>query len=519
MSVSDPYLEALKKELRKIKDYQGDRPKLDLSDPVAFVRKHIALPRDAPPDQKDYFEKREYLLPIYRQQNPNMLIVKGRGMEVTEFAVNMLLYYALKYPHNYFFATSTLRKVRDFSKDRLMLQITRSPDIAAYLDKENVEVHRMVLGTSRIYLYSAYDNMDTLRSYRANGIILDEFQDMKADALPVAEELLSHSPLKKMLVIGTPKEAGGRFEEYWNNSTKEEWNTEKQIWESTSSKQEPFFTGYHISQNLAIGKWLTEKDIQSKKERYPKQKFANEVLGEFYTGLGRPLTMEKMMDLFDPYLEKAGFKTGETLVAGVDWGVGKKANTVFCLTRPRLYQYPNIFGYDVLYMERIDYEDLMQHLERVKSLCGEFNVARVGLDIGAGAIQNQEIYKALGTRMFQVQYIGARPEKPMEIDYTSFGPLMKVDRTFALDTAFDLITRPGRVRFYNEKDLGTKDWIVGDFMSEYPEVNERSGRKEWLHDPDTTDDALMAFVYSLLAYDQIKKIGNSASVSDYLTFI
>jgi hypothetical protein len=510
---SELQVESIKRELKKIKSQKPETKQLDLSDPVTFVMKHVAHPKGEPSEK--WFEKREYLIPLYRDESRYIVIVKARQMEITEFAVNMLLYWALKRPGNYIYASSSLEKVRRFSKDRLMRQIKRSPDIKQYL--LDADVHRVVLGESVIYLYTAYGQMDTLRSIPADAIILDEFQDMEVNALAVAEETLSHSTFKREWLIGTPKEAGSKFEELYNQSDKKEWKDGQ--WIPTHTPEQQIYSGYHISQMLAIGKWLTEQDIELKRKRFPKQKFLNEVLGEFYAGLGRPVNYQLMSSLFDVNLPRGKFNPKhEMLFAGVDWGVGRKAYTVFWLTKPVFVQPPDIYRFETIYVERIEFTDIIDHLNRVKQLCNQFPVKMLACDIGAGYLQNQELYKVLGTKMLNVRFVGSRPERPYEIIPTAFGNELQLDRTWAIDVTFDTIAK-GNLKIYNEVDDSIRNWIIENFLAEYPETDPITKKKQWVHDPEQNDDALMAYLYSLMAFLSYKDTIKMENPSDYLSFV
>jgi hypothetical protein len=439
--------QSIGKQIQELKEDQKDKlEKFKTNDIISFIDKYIALPIKAPPTQKSWFENREYLFEPYRDQSKEIIIVKGRQMEFTEYAVNQLIYWALTRPGTYVYATSTIVKAKTFSKDRLRAQIIRSPEIKPFL--LNRETFRFILGQSQIYLTSSYGDANSLRGIAADGLILDEFQDATPESLSIAAEVLSHSYLKKLWLIGTPTVTGTKFEEYWNLSDKKEWDGTKWIKTTTKTPEELRFSGYHISQELAVGKWLTQDDLNKKKLAMPAQQYANEVLGVFYSGLGRPQTPQLLWKLFDPSLPKGEYKKGDLLVAGVDWGVGLHAHTVFWLTRPRLVESPDVFAFDCIYFEKIENPDLMEHVSRVIKLCNTYPITLVCCDRGAGYVQNQYVWKALQDKMMLCEFIN-RPMNPMEIVPSAYGNVLKADRTWALDTSLDLLTKPGRVRFYN----------------------------------------------------------------------
>lgn len=507
-----PY-EHLRNEIKRIKHRMGKVEEMDLSDPVSFVEKYVRNPRDA--TKPFSFEKREYLLPLYRDESKKIIILKARQMEITEYAVNMLLYWTLKHPGVYVYAQPTLSKVGRFSKDRLKKQIIRSPVLKKFLGE--CEVKRIEFGESVIYLYCTYGEMDTLRGIPADAVILDEVQDMNISALAVAEEMLSHSTFKRMWLIGTPKEAGSKFEELWNMSDKKEWSKEEKVWKPTNVDKQTFYSGYHITQDMALGLWMREEDIEMKRKTYPKQRFVNEVLGEFYTGIGRPISFEDVWKCFSPLIEKGKISKDRQYYAGIDWGVGRKAYTVFVVVSPVLKEYPDIYEYDVVYAKKIDYPEIMQHLEEVKGLIRRFNPIAVACDIGMGYVQNQELFKEFGSIIINVQYMN-RPEKVFEITPSAFGNFAKIDRTTYIDLFYDKISK-GLMRMYNETDDNEREWIANNLLAEYPELEETptgGRRKRWIHDPEQNDDLLHAIIYAMVAFESRREnMGMSAEKEVY----
>lgn len=495
-----PY-EHLRKELKSIKRKIGEYDEIDLSDPVTFVEKYVPNPKD--PTKPFSFDKREYLIPLYRDNSQRIIIVKSRQMEITEYAVNMLLYWCLKRPGIYVYTQPTLSKVARFSKDRLRKQILRSKVLKQFLGE--CDVKRIEFGESIIYLYCAYGEMDTLRGIPADAVIMDEVQDMNIGALAVAEEMLSHSDFKRMWLIGTPKEAGSKFEELWNLSDKKEWDKEKKMWIPTNVDRETFYSGYHITQKLALGNWMTEEEIERKRKTYTKQRFVNEVLGEFYSGVGRPVSFEDIWKCFTPFIRKGVLEKGRNYYAGIDWGVGKKAYTVFTLLSPYPKEPPDTYYYDVVYIQRIDYPEVMQHVEECKRLIQKFNPIAVGCDIGMAYVQNQELFKTFGSIIVNIQYIN-RPEKVFETSPSTFGTFVKVDRTTYIDLLYDKISKQ-LLRIYDESDSDMKDWIINNLLAEYPEFEELpSGRriKKWVHDSEQTDDLLHSIIYAMIAFETRK---------------
>jgi len=76
------------------------------------------------------FENRDYLLPIYRDTAPRLIVVKSRQMEMTEWAVNWLLHNLLTHPFTTAIYTAPrMDQVSRFSQDRFRKAILDAPKL------------------------------------------------------------------------------------------------------------------------------------------------------------------------------------------------------------------------------------------------------------------------------------------------------------------------------------------------------------------------------------------------------
>lgn len=330
-STTNWYYEKLKRDLDKIKKkkLQEEDKELIPDDIIEFITKFRII--RGRPFLFDYVDPntgvvipqaRKYLYDIYRTAvNPqvhDIIITKGRQMEISELAVNVLLYFALKYQDRHLVLLYTAPRgdqVSRFSNRRLRIEaIKQSKLIRKYLTGTDA-TETVQLGNCTTYLYSAWGEFDAVRNIDADVAIVDEAQDIQSSAFPVIRENMAHSWLKKFIVIGTPKEANSPFENLWNMSDRREWDKETGKWIKTVSEPRPF-VGFHVSQEMAP--WITKEELEAKKMHYTQQQFYNEVLGLFYKGLGRPITIE---DLFACTNRDIGFQSfAEDTYAGVDWG-------------------------------------------------------------------------------------------------------------------------------------------------------------------------------------------------------
>jgi hypothetical protein len=528
-SVNERMFNSIQKEF---KDLKADTPKkveLDLSDIQKFVKSYVKIPEKAGPDatQDMWFRNRPWLNQLYHDENPRIILVKGRQMEASEWVVNWLFYHAIVHPGKYVYATASGQKADIFSRDRWQKQLKRSPALMAQI--QSMAVHETILNKSEVYFMSAYEDTEALRSIDADAVVLDEFQSYRVNAIPIAEAGMSHSSFRRMLVVGTPLLTGSGFSNLFEMSDMKEFNTVTKEWKATNPKWDGQWSGYHISQEFAVGVpltynpdgsvkqyWITPEEFDFKRKHSPSaQEFQNEVLGRFFAGLGRPTDRVYMETLFSPMLTKGTFGQGETLLAGVDWGL-TKSNTIFTVIRPRLLELPDIYTIDVIYVEKIDESDLTLQVQRVSDLLKRFPVTLCVCDEGVGQMQNQLLWKQWKDRVIKIQLMTGFLTQPLKIEPTQYGSIIKANRTYAIDLTMDYITNPSRFRFYNEPDEQMRNYIVNDILAEYPELTETTDKKVWRHNTDTTDDALMSLVNAIVGFQITKGSAVPENVNEWL---
>jgi hypothetical protein len=523
--------EHAKKEFKEVRTDTPKKVELDLSDIQTFVVKHVRIPEKAGPNatQDMWFRNRPWLAQLYHDESQNILLTKGRQMEASEWVVNWLFFHALKNPGKYVYASASREKADIFSRDRWQKQIKRSPDLNAMV--KSMAVRETVLNQSEVYFMSAYEDTEALRSIDADAVVLDEFQSYRVNAIPIAQAGISHSAFKRMLVVGTPLLTGSGFSNLWELSDMKEFDLLGKAWKPTNPKWNNIWSGYHISQEFAVGVpliynpdgtakqyWMTPEEFQMKRKMaQSEQEWQNEVLGKFYSGLGRPTDRVYMETLFSPMLTKGAYVRGETLIAGVDWGI-TKSNTIFVLLRPRLLQLPDIYTIDILDVEKIDEPDITKQVERVAELLNLFPVTICVCDEGSGQMQNQMLWKQFQNKVVKVQLINGFLTQPLRAEPTQFGALIKANRTYAIDITMDYITNPARFRFYNEPDEQFRDFIIKDILAEYPELSETTDKKIWKHNEDTTDDVLMAITNGIVGFHVTKGAVVPDNASEWLSW-
>lgn len=131
-------------EIQKVKlALEASRQAKSLQDPVAWTLHHRTLK-----GQPFTFQDRDYMLPVYRNRHPKVIVVKARQLELTEFAVNWLLFNLMNYPYTTGLYTSRrFDQISRFSKDRLKKAVKESPTLRDSVpDTGDVKESRRVYG-------------------------------------------------------------------------------------------------------------------------------------------------------------------------------------------------------------------------------------------------------------------------------------------------------------------------------------------------------------------------------------
>jgi Phage terminase large subunit gpA, ATPase domain len=458
---------------------------------------------------KDFtFNSREYLLPIYRDTSKDIFVVKPRQMEITEFSVNWLLFNLTMNPGSVgLYLTDRQDHVSAFSKMRLRSwAIDQSPILQSMIKKEGNVSWQPFANGSHLWMMSAWGDFERARSLPADFVVVDEIQSTNVEAIPVLKETLSKSPFGRFVGIGTGSDEGDHWWKLWHTGNQQEWDQNLQKWFAKNPSST--ISSYHLTQYMAS--WLTNDIIEQKKLAYAPRRFVNEVEGWWYKSAVKPLTETDIRSLFDQSI--SFLRPNEVnrdigpLYLGVDWGGGTQAFTVVWIWQ---LQDKNTPRFRLVYLEKIEEKSTEKQADYVARLVDAYKVDHGVMDSGGGTRQVQKLEERYGERMVKCSYMN-RPEDPFEV--VSRENRMVVDRTWAIETIIDLITRPetntkmpkGVPRILIPADkLNLVEWIIDQFTCIQAEsINLQSGKKyvSYTNPPGFQDDALHACVYAYMAW-------------------
>ncbi|WPF64854.1 terminase large subunit [Staphylococcus phage MVC_VPHSA1] len=236
----------------------------------------------------------------------------------------------------------------------------------------------IALKNSTVYYFgSAWADGDALRGISGDIVFFDEVQDITQTAIESIEKSVSHSEITdpvtelngRCFFTGTPKQKGSYYDRVlWGQSDQKKWsvccekcghdqfmsmnnikvlnegeederryfgcvvceeelNRENGQWVRTRPMNK-MYSGYLFNQlNMT---WISANQIWRDYQTMDAMTFANEVLGEFYSGDEQPITLEDVLACTDKKQSLKKYSDTPTAM-GIDYGSGGKSKTIICI--------------------------------------------------------------------------------------------------------------------------------------------------------------------------------------------
>lgn len=518
-------------------------PKLPKLRPSKFTEFAFYFPDDDGQGfSKFSFEGRRHMKRIYDTPAKRVLLFCGRQVEKSTLLGNISLTYACMIPsYKVLYVSPSATQTKTFSADRIKEPLETSPVLKRFTTNmlsANI-MEKQFVNRSKITMRYAFLNADRTRGIPAWCLLMDEFQDILGDNIPVIEQCLSHAPesRKRFIYAGTPKSYDNNIEYYRERlSTQGEWvvpcdrcgsnadGSAGRHWNILGEKNigrkglvcekckqlinpmhddaqwarqvyEAPFESYRIPQLMVP--WKDWSEIVLDYERYPRAKFYNEVLGLSYDSGLRPLTTEQVRQNCNPDIHMVDYTNyrakslSQPVFAGLDWGTGEHTYTVIVLCtyidmKFRMFYCHRFVGDEV---------DPPVQLEKIYQLLNYFNVRTVGTDYGGGFDRNDALVRKFGPeRIWKYQY-SARPK--LKVEWDSKLGRFKVHRTEVMSDIFNAIKRGNQCEF--PRWLEFKEPYAQDMLNIYSEYNEQLRMIQYKHGLDKPDDTFHAFVTCWLA--------------------
>lgn len=519
--------------------------------PSSFTEFAFFMPSNKGSYENFSFNDRRHLMRPYNTPARRVLLFCGRQVEKSTLLGNKAITYCCMVPsYRILYVSPSATQTRTFSVDRLKEPIDTSPVLRQWTNHmlmQNV-FEKQFINRSKITMRYAFLNADRARGIPAWHLMLDEYQDILADNVPIIEQCTSHAPLEWIAYTyaGTPKSLDNPIEHLRANySTQGEWvvpcdhcgtKTTGRHWNilgeknigkkglicgkcgslihsmhedacwapmvATPNGQFPF-ESYRIPQLMVP--WVKWDEILLNYKKYPRDKFYNEVLGLSYDSGMRPLTLHQLQAVCNPAitmhpkeLERLRkLLLSKEVYAGIDWGTGENSFTVMCLG------YYEGMKFRIFFIHRFVGEDMDPEPQRLKifQILHAFGVRLVGSDYGGGFDRNDYLIRKLGiNRIHRFQYV-PRPKKKV-----TWEPKLRrwmVHRTEVMSDVFNAIKR-GALEFPRWEEFHQP--YAQDMLNIFSEFNTTLRIIQYNHRQDRPDDSfhavLLCFLASMLVHSR-----------------
>lgn len=464
---------------------------------------------------------REQMAQILRDPRKDKRLVKSRQVEATEhLGVNYLLHRLSKHPGTVgLYLSDRDSHTSKFSSLRLKTWAIEGSKIlqnqVTPLKLHTATVQPFYNG-SVLYMHSAWGDFEQARSVPADFCVVDEAQSVNLAKIGVLREAMAHSKFAELIVMGTGSEEGSDWHNYWLEGDQAEWD--KKLKRFVAKKPENSdIASYRLEQiNMP---WIKLKEYWAKRKNYTIRDWTTEVLGWWFRGAAKPLTVQDMRALFDKTQHLLGPEEIDhnrgPLFIGVDWGGGTNAYTIPWIVQLLDERIPL---FKLVHTEKIDEPDVTKQAERVARLVDLYKPRQGVMDGGGGTKQVQYLEEQFGHKMVKCFY-DVRPGDPLNFKDLEKHNQFGVDRTWAIETTIDLIKRPYEIEAGRSipkltiphADADAVEWIIDMFTCiERVSYTLSSGKKytRFEHSKSTPDDAVHAQNYSYLAWLISKRVQN-----------
>lgn len=492
-----------------------------------------------------------------------IVMKKGRQVGATMMAGALDLYFTnsglyAKPPIRVVHLFPALAQVKKFSQDKLEGMIRTAKDDLINKNKlkgpnavDNLTMKQFQHGT--LWMDSLGADGDRIRGMTADVVFFDECQDMYAQGIGNATKILTASkygPIGQgvQVYFGTPKERNSYFSTIWEMSDqryyhlgckncketfpfylpegdrwREIWVEKYEIkcpicgtkqhkveaiehgkWVATRNSDDCKFVGFHINQ-LYIPYFSKENIENLMPENNPTQTeriWNNEVVGEFYSGYGLPLTKTDIYNNCrdaDRSFSSRINANGRTTYLGVDWG-GKDDDSGSISGQS--------FSCVVILSAQPDGTLLIEHAhklrknnfeykkETINEMYRRFSVKRGVSDWFYG----QDVVYDLQMR-YGEQFLGAQGSGSLvkPVKYREDEMIISYNKNLMIEEIFDLM-RKGKIRF-PWKSYEYVEWLIDHCTSMEIQHKVVGGNPIKTYKKGSIpNDGLMALMYAYMAY-------------------
>lgn len=286
---------------------------------------------------------------------------------------------------------------------------------------------------------------------------------------------------------------------------------ERGKWVATPGREDASFVGFHFNQ-LLIPEFTKEVIMKEKPETNPLNSditYNNEVLGEFHSGEGMPITFEEIYTAcrdIDRAMPPQIGKDEKVTYLGVDWGGkpdidGIKRGQSFSVGVVLSVEHDKKFNIEfATKLKKIGLSDKKEFIDSMFKLYG---IRSAMGDIGFAEDISNELKKEYGDK-----YKTVRNSSMVSggVKYNRDELEIVVDKDKIIEEIFDLL-RKGNIRF-PWASYERIAWLIKHCCSMESRITMRQGQPHQTYiKGKVQNDGLMALIYAYLAYKFDKTCG------------
>jgi len=487
------------------------------------------------------FKGRMYLPPVYDTEHRNLIVKFARQCEKSTMLANkMVVYQTALGPFNAMYVGPTQEQAANFSRNRFGPALKDSPHLrAAFFDEKQGIVdqvfNKKLNNSSETYFRYAFHDAERCRGYSADGITIDEYQDILLEHIPVIEECMSHSPFKIRIYSGTPKSLDNGIEKTWQESTQNCWCVKCDhcskwqrlgVWnigltgpickacgrsiriqngQWVQFNRGALWDGFHVSHIMVP--WVNWSEVLEKREKYSEGKFMNEVMGESFDLLEKVMSEADVRRCCD---EKRGMfqkpppmYVDQPMYAGVDWGKGEGKGYTVLYIGSRVIGYPDMIA--VWYAKRYTgaEADPLVQIDDIAETVKRWNCRVVGCDHGFGFTNNKLLAEKIGPERV-VEFQSVHSSKGGILNYDGATDRYSMNRRKAMAQHILKVKR----RKISYPNWASMSQFAPDYTCIYEDYSQKARMFYYDHPPDQPDDSFFADLY----LEQVMTVANSSAV-------
>lgn len=417
------------------------------------------------------------------------------------------------------------------------------------------------VGSNTLYIEGSSRDGDRLRGIPADFLLFDEMQDVSRTAYENTHEAISHSKIGPagtgpILMFGTPKDKNSFFYDLWSSSDQRVYQvncphcghflpitmqnfkhqfmvqcadqngagcgelfdkrigTKKGKWVATKTDGIAA-RGYHISQLLipTIPREALEKKKLSKSPR----SFANEVLGQFYSGSSLSLSYTDVLEFTTKRPETSDLLMPATVrdqhtVMGIDWGgrtVEDSENSTGSYTVSIILSEQPDGKIRLESAERMNTEIVEEQIKIIGDKMMKYNVQEVCADIGYGHAAIQRLQEQFGDKIKGIYSTG---NMKRSYSFTKETNTVTIDKSKTFEEVWDLLQQFKFCIPYG--DPGKIEWLIEHISNIEVTPRKVGGMLIKKFDKSSATrpvDGFAALVYAYVAL-QYRKTGGFANI-------